>query len=97
MIKRKFNYCECDAENNYTWNLGVASTTTDRTDYRIKCCITYEFLIVLVWKLEEMKGGTNPYISQIRTKKSVPDCPLDIFFGPDRAVKILCNIRVQER
>ena len=70
MIKRKFNYCECDAENNYTWNLGVASTTTDRTDYRIKCCITYEFLIVLVWKLEEMKGGTNPYISQIRTKKS---------------------------
>ena len=26
-----------------------------------------------------------------------PNCPSDIFFGPDRPVKILCNIRVQER
>ena len=36
---------------------------------------------------------TRPTIEN-RLKKSVPNCPSHIFFGPDRPVKI-CNIRVE--
>ena len=41
-------------------------------------------------------GCDTPPTIENRLKKSVPNCPSDIFFGPDRPVKILCNIRVQE-
>ena len=42
-------------------------------------------------------GCDTPPTIENRLKKSVPNCPSDIFFGPDRPVKILCNIRVQGR
>ena len=44
-------------------------------------------------------GGVcdTPATIENRLKKSVPNCPSNIFFGPDRPLKIVCNIRVQER
>ena len=40
---------------------------------------------------------TPPPTIENQLEKLVPNCPSDIFLGPDRPVKILCNIRVQER
>ena len=47
------------------------------------------------------ESGLNEPISDAGSVKKdaglVSNCPSDIFFGPGRPVKILCNIRVQER